>query len=101
MQVSGNLDWARSIYPRLPEPILAELVEKLAAYAPKSIWSSVRPALNPKEINWVFPFFGTIEEFANFDHLEYETWVELAEQDLMKKHNLTSWYFCDIGECVE
>lgn len=89
MLVSGNMEWAKTVYPYLPENVLVELVELLAAYRPKTMWTSFKPKFDPQtEGRWHFPFMGITDQ-DNFDDGEFEDWQELAEDQILRKHNLS------------
>lgn len=92
MRASGNIDWARELYPNLPLDILVEYVERLAAYRPKTMWASEKPNFDPSQGSWCFPFID-IQDSDNFDWLDYECWQELVEEELQAKHSISSLKF--------
>lgn len=90
---SRNIRWARQNYPYLPKRVLAELIEKLTEYSPKTPITTEKPTFDPKIESWCYPYFGTRDEMENFHYEDYEAWTELVENDLMKKHNLSHFHF--------
>ena len=86
MLISGNIEWGRQIYPKLPDEILVELVEMLAALHPKTPWTSERPSERTERTEYSFPFMDIPEDF---DHEEWETWTFMVEDDIAERHSLS------------
>jgi hypothetical protein len=90
MVKSENVLWGRNVAPNLPPHLLPEYMRLLGEYA-ECRSTLARPALNPEGgESWCFPFFEIDE---TFDHVAYDKWVDMVEQDMMDRHNLTEHHF--------
>jgi len=98
MRKSDNIFWARTVVPNLPPQYLSEYMFLLGEYC-ECPFTSARPShlgpqicsSNSNKLGWVFPFLD-VED--SFDNGEFEKWVEMVEQDMMKRYSLTEHHFC-------
>jgi hypothetical protein len=87
---SENLFWGRNVVPNLPPHLVPEYMWLLGEYA-ECRSTLAKPSFKTGDSElWCFPFFELDEPF---DHADYDKWVEMVEQDMMTRHNLTEHHF--------
>jgi hypothetical protein len=90
MLKSENYFWGRNVVPNLPHHLVPEYMWLLGEYKECRVTLGT-PSFKTRDGElWCFPFFELDEPF---DHADYNKWVDMVEQDMMDRHNLTEHNF--------
>ena len=91
MYANTNDHWAQKIYPALTRPAREELLALLCSYCDCSRRDIHPSMLYVQDTSWCYPFVDLPD---NFDHGDYETWVEMCEEEISLKHKIPLDAFC-------